>query len=298
MAFLGTEKLKELIKTKKVIEPQPDPSRVVCGAYELSLGNEVFSTDSKDRKKQFLTQPKEQVTINPGQFALLLTEEVVNIPNNKIAFISIKAGIKLRGLVNVSGFHVDPGFKGNLVFSVYNAGSSPISLLKGEPCFLIWFSDLELSKDEETSYDKESHDHKGQSTIPGKYIDSLMAGELASPNVLSKRIDDNRTELEKRIGLIEKEQTAKDYLVKTAVGLGIIILMKFGLDWLSYDNGLKKGLELKQKEIRLDSIIDQRIVEGKNLMIEKKKLIIEIDSLEKAKSKLNQPITTSKNENK
>ncbi len=283
MSYLGSEKLKQLIKAEMVIQPEPDLNRVVCGAYELSLGDEIFRTDSKDKKKEFLTRPKEQITINPGQFALLLTYEIVNIPSNKIAFISIKAGIKLKGLINVSGFHVDPGFKGKLVFSVYNAGSSPISLLKGESCFLIWFAELELSKDEVTSYDKGIHDHKNQDTIPTKYIDALIAGELASPNALSKRIDDNQKELDSRIGLIEKEQTAKDYLVKTAVGLGVVILFKFAFDWFAYDNGFKKGKELKQIEVRADSIINQGLIEKKNLMIE-------IDSLEKIKKNLKSAI--------
>jgi dCTP deaminase len=119
-------------------------------------------------------------------------------------------------LINVSGFHVDPGYKGNLVFSVYNAGSSQISLSAGEPCFLIWFADLILEHGESSEYEKENHEHYKQDIIPTKYIDYLAAGEIASPNALSKRMDDNQKELDKRISLIEKEQTSKDYLVKAA----------------------------------------------------------------------------------
>ena len=59
---------------------------------------------------------------SPGQFAFLLTDEIVEVPDSAMALISIKAKIKWRGLINVSGFHVDPGFKGRLIFSVYNAG--------------------------------------------------------------------------------------------------------------------------------------------------------------------------------
>ena len=63
-------------------EPQPLcwPSvvRVTCGAAELSLGDEVFRTDSSEKKKEFLKQEREQVVINPGQFALLLTKESVH----------------------------------------------------------------------------------------------------------------------------------------------------------------------------------------------------------------------------
>ncbi len=63
MAYLGTEKLKSLIKDEKVIEPMPSDERIAVrvksGAYELSLGSEVFRTDSKDKKKEILKTDKE-----------------------------------------------------------------------------------------------------------------------------------------------------------------------------------------------------------------------------------------------
>lgn len=272
MAYLGTEKLKELIDTQKVIGPNPDLNRVKSGAYELSLGNEVFRTDSKDGKKEILKNDKEQVTINPGQFALLLTEEIVNIPTNKIAFISIKAGVKLRGLVNVSGFHVDPGFKGNLVFSVYNAGSGPISLEKGEPYFLIWFAELMLSDTETISYNGE---HQGQDSIPPKYIDALLAGELASPNVLLEKINDNYKSL-------DGKATTREYFIKTGLGILIVVAIKFLVDWGLYDKGINDGYVKKREEIKIDSTINQRL-------LEKKALMIEIDSLKRQRENVSQP---------
>ena len=290
MAYLGTEKLKELILSEKVIEPMPDLNRISGGAFELSLGNEIFRTDSKDKKKEFLTQEKEQVTINPGQFALLLTTETVKIPIHKIAFISIKAGIKLKGLINVSGFHVDPGFKGKLVFSVYNAGSSPISILKGEPCFLIWFADLQLSQNEMSSYANENHEHKNQDTIPPRYIDALLSGELASPSTLSEKIKTNHFTLDTkinandnlqrgRINLIERDQKANNYIAVTALGVLLVIAVKFVFDWGIFNTGFMAGSDLKRKELIIDSTIEKRLVEKKNLLIE-------IDSLEKKRTHL------------
>ncbi len=266
MAYLGTEKLKELITAKKVIEPS-NPINVVCGAYELSLGNEIFMTDSKDKKKQFLTQPKEQVTINPGQFALLLTHEEVNIPTDKIAFISIKAGVKLKGLINVSGFHVDPGFKGNLVFSVYNAGSSPISLLKSEPCFLIWFADLELSNDEQTSYDKGSHEHKNQNTIPPKYIDALLSGELASPNALSKRIEEVK-HLKTKIEWVVLAIFGA--IITASVGLSV----KLWTDSSKLKDAVEFGYKKKTEEVYSDSTY-------KKMQINLNAITSKVDSLTK-----------------
>lgn len=131
MAFWNSEKLKE--NGQNLITPF-NPKRVEHGAYELSVGPETFLTSDSSGKKQALDQ-QGQVVIPPGQLGLLITEEEVTIPLDAISLISIKAGIKFRGLVNVSGFHVDPGFRGRLKFSVYNAGSQNIVLTRGQPAF-------------------------------------------------------------------------------------------------------------------------------------------------------------------
>ena len=269
MAFLGTKQLCLLLKSGDVIKPF-DSGRIKNGAYELSLGEQVFITSDNPKAVKTLNE-KQDINIEPGQFALLLTEETVKIPANRIAFISIRAKLKWKGLVNVSGFHVDPSFNGKLLFSVYNAGPYNIVLQRGEKYFPIWFA--ELVNNENQDY---SGSHNGQGKIPVEAIEPLSQGDLVSPNILSKKIDDLKTEYERRIGLIEKEQTAKDYLVKTAVGLGIIILVKFLFDWSSYDNGIKKGNDLKKEQLTLDSLLNQSL-------LKKKSLLIEIDSLEKIK---------------
>ncbi|WP_152485768.1 hypothetical protein [Euryhalocaulis caribicus] len=58
-------------------------------------------------------------------------------------FYFFKGGKKFEGLINVSGFHVDPGWNGHLVYAVYNAGPRAISLSRGEDLFLIWFAELD-----------------------------------------------------------------------------------------------------------------------------------------------------------
>src|SRR6266404_2128296 len=125
MSILDNDRLRSVLPNNVVVPY--DPTRVKDASYELSLGNEYFTTDLPDGIKVII-EPGNQVVIKPGQFALLITKETVTIPDNVLAFISIKASIKFRGLVNVSGFHVDPGFTGKLKFAVYNAGSKDIVL--------------------------------------------------------------------------------------------------------------------------------------------------------------------------
>ena len=139
MAFWSSETLRKRLGPGLIIDPYDrDPKRTECGVYELALGEEVFVTSQESKKKQTLKKG-EQLIIPPGQFGVLTTEERVSVPRDSLALISMKFGIKSRGLINVSGFHVDPGFSGQLKFSVYNAGRENVVLQCGQRTFLIWF---------------------------------------------------------------------------------------------------------------------------------------------------------------
>ena len=112
-------------------------------AYRLRLGDEVFlSTADKPR---ILTERDPFVTIKPGDFALLKTHERVTLPKDKIGLITLRHTLKVHGLMNVSGFHVDPGFSGKLVFSVVNVGPNDIVLRFEEQLFMIFLATLESS---------------------------------------------------------------------------------------------------------------------------------------------------------
>ena len=121
-----------------LVTPYREERALRC-AYELGVGPEAYITSKPTTRP---TSARCQGQIPPGQFGLLITRETVYVPDNAIAFISIRAGIKFQGLVNVSGFHVDPGYRGQLKFAVYNAGSMDIVLDQDERVFMIWYADL------------------------------------------------------------------------------------------------------------------------------------------------------------
>src|SRR5262245_29499419 len=123
-----------------VVSPY-DPARIHQGSYELALGD-AYCVSSLGTTRKFLKEG-EQVLIPSGQFALLTTRETVTIPADAVGWISVKSTLKLRGLVNISGFHVDPGFSHRLKFAVYNAGGAPVVLTYGTPVFLLWLARLD-----------------------------------------------------------------------------------------------------------------------------------------------------------
>lgn len=144
-------------------------------------------------------------SIPPGQFAFVLTEEVVNVPPGAMAFISMKATFKLKGLVNVSGFHVDPGWCGPLIFSVFNAGPSPVHLQRGLPLFLIWYADLDAASERRKT-------QPGPASIPPHIINNIT-GAIGSLYALDKRLGDaekrvadDHKKLNDRVHDVEKNQ--------------------------------------------------------------------------------------------
>ena len=222
MAFWSGENLLAYVDQMEIVRPY-DPSKIDCSAYTLTLGPEAFitpdfETSARNNISKQLeaaqklqiggeerTIPGGEVAIPPGQFAYLLTEEFVRIPWSAMGFISLKFGVKGPGLINVSGFHVDPGFQGRLIFSVYNAGPSPIHLKRGQDVFLLWLADLDrISK---RPYVKEWR-RDPQVAIPSKLI-SAADRPIHSLQQLSDKIED-----------LDKELT----LFKRLVGIAVVVI--------------------------------------------------------------------------
>src|SRR4051794_24644597 len=132
--FWSTETLRRRVPAEGLIDPYV-PELVQNCSYELRLGSEVYVTGEGAKTKREI-RDGQQVRIPPGQFANLLTAETVKIPPDALGLISARFKWKQRGLVNVSGFHVDPGYEGKILFSVFNAGPTPVVIASGDPLFL------------------------------------------------------------------------------------------------------------------------------------------------------------------
>lgn len=166
--------------TKKIVEPF-DSDRIEDAKYMLSIGDEIYVSEEEGRKTAQRLKEGESFAIDPGQFAFVLTDEMVHLPPEVLGFISIRATVKFLGLVNISGFHVDPGYRGKLVFSVFNAGPTRIQLKRGELIFSIWLADLSAPTSRKKSI-------TGYNDIPSKLI-TPIAGKFTTAYQLEKEVD-------------------------------------------------------------------------------------------------------------
>lgn len=193
--------------------------RIENCSYELSMGPQALLT-GEDQIRRDLADG-EQLRIPPGHFAQLLTEETVRIPPDALGLISMKSKVKRLGLVNVSGFHVDPGFHGRLRFSVYNAGPAPVYIFRGTPTFLIWFAALDAPTPPKDLYEGPGGRlaFTDQDTIE-------MQGDVFTPQVLAGRVMD----LERKIGW---RHQLWNYIITALIGGVIGGLITLGLQAIS-----------------------------------------------------------------
>lgn len=191
MTFWSGEKLAEELQRQALVEPF-SPGNIDCASYRLSVGTQAFVTDDSFAKKRprgrIITvlgeAPDHTIRILPGQFAFFLTFETVRVPNNAIALISMRAKYKFQGLINVSGFHVDPGWNGKLLFTVYNAGSAEVVVERLEQLFLIVYGDLDR-----VSSETYKGKYQGQDSIRPSMVKDMMA-QVFSPLMLQRKVEE------------------------------------------------------------------------------------------------------------
>src|SRR5439155_9455489 len=157
-------------------------------ACHLRIGDEVFLTSEETPRK--LSQKSPFLSIEPGEFAVLITDEYVYLPDDIIGFISVRHTYKQKGIVSVSGFHVDPGFHGRLTFTVYNAGPNSVPIRFKDLMFIITFAEITRPT---RPYEG---DFSGQIGISAAIVASLQGPSL-SPRNLDERL--RRLEIEVRV---------------------------------------------------------------------------------------------------
>ena len=239
MTFWSGEKI---LKNQYVVDGF-DSSQLDTNVYDLKMGDCYYVTGSdqtpNDQVKKFL-KSGEQFVIPAGQFAFLISAETVNVPDNAMAFISMKTGFKFKGLINVSGFHVDPGYSGKLVFSAYNASPSPVHICEGEELFKIWFADLDQKSSEDRVFQGD-----GQSTISNNLIRG-MSKEIYSLQSMAHKFSELEKSVEQRFS---EQKPVIDNLTSLwqTMQTGLMITLIAAIFTITGPTVLQTGIWLKDR---------------------------------------------------
>ena len=98
------------------------------------------------------------VTLKPRQQTLAATIERVELSNKLAGILHIRSSLAREGVI-ASLALVDPGFRGQLTISLYNAGARPVKLKHGEG--FIQLSLLRLNTPSHQTYTGKYQDSRG-----------------------------------------------------------------------------------------------------------------------------------------
>ncbi|WP_146346997.1 dCTP deaminase domain-containing protein [Phaeobacter marinintestinus] len=207
MAFWGRADWELRGKSEDIVSPWKD-NRLEEAGYRLSVGHEYYTNKGDGGEIKQLDSGGAFV-VGPGEFVFILTEEKLTIPLDCIAFVSARATTKFRGLVNVSGFQVDPGYTGKFIFAMFNAGPTNIHLKRGDDIFSIWAADLKTALVPE---------FEGTDTIPDglKSIPTNIINGISSKALTAYQVNESVAALQKDL------QSTKETLTYLKVAVGII----------------------------------------------------------------------------
>jgi deoxycytidine triphosphate deaminase len=118
-----------------------------CNAsYDLRVGNEYKDHRDKD-KTEFSDEPNDPdnvIELQPGTAVIIETAEWVELPRTRFGHIVPKVSLLQKGVSNTSS-KIDPGYKGNLIVTIFNLGKQRVIIEKGKPFCTLYM--LEIRED-------------------------------------------------------------------------------------------------------------------------------------------------------
>lgn len=151
MAVLSGDSITEALQSRILgIKPFHEDG-LQPASYDLHLHwNLLVSPSRHDRGREIDLRKESQnkFAAHPGRFVGALSEEVLTMPLTMTGRFGLRSEFTRHGLVAFGGIQIDPGFRGRLAISLFNAGPEPIDLVLGKSMFTVEFNTLDSAAKE------------------------------------------------------------------------------------------------------------------------------------------------------
>ena len=117
----------EAVRKKELVISDFDEGKLKGASYDLTLGKEAL-VSNRDQKVVLGPDIASGLTLEAGDFALVITSESIKLPMNMAGNIGMRSTLARMGLILLHGMQIDPGFEGHLRFGLYNAAPRRITL--------------------------------------------------------------------------------------------------------------------------------------------------------------------------
>jgi deoxycytidine triphosphate deaminase len=142
--ILGVDELLKLVKKQKLVEnlsereltnPEGAMFDLRIGEIYKISGNGFLGIEERETPKEKLVakyDPKKisSYVFKPGDYFLMKTVELVNMPDDLVAFFRPRTTLFRSGLTLYTGTCA-PGYCGELIFAIHNAGKCKVKIELG-----------------------------------------------------------------------------------------------------------------------------------------------------------------------
>jgi deoxycytidine triphosphate deaminase len=153
---LGSKKLLRLVKEKKLIEGlserelnNPESCVFDLRIKEISqlkgegfLGIDDRQTPEHNLLKKYEGKPGAFIILEPGEYYVTESIEVVNMPNNLFGIVKPRSTLFRSGVMLRAGV-IDPGYSGTLHPGLFNASKNKFKLELGARYIQVFFFEID-----------------------------------------------------------------------------------------------------------------------------------------------------------
>lgn len=143
--MLSDRTIKQLISQGLLFDdPLPYPEQVGPASVDLRLGNEFLEPVQRGSRAHFTWGNYSRLTLEPGEFILGCTVEVLNLPSWIAARVEGRSSAARLGLlVHLTAGFIDPGFHGVVTLELKNLSEEPITISVGTRIAQVCFERLD-----------------------------------------------------------------------------------------------------------------------------------------------------------
>src|SRR5665213_3291700 len=156
--ILSHQQIKEYCKKGEISITPYDESQIQGASYDLRVGDQGGTTSGK---KLVRINETGFLTIKPGDFAIIITLEQINLGAQYVGRFGLRSKFARKGLIATTGPQIDPCFHGRLIVGLTNLSPKPISI---------------SHKDDFLSVEIHRLEHPTEKPYDGPYQDKLELG--------------------------------------------------------------------------------------------------------------------------
>jgi deoxycytidine triphosphate deaminase len=191
--------------------------------YDFSLGSHMlFGRQAPIDAEKLSEQQRAELVVKPGELVYVMSQEQLDLPPDVKAELSPKRKVSHLGIMVLGGFCVDPGYKGYLVFAIYNLSTRPFPLQIGRKLIAAQFYRLQGDEVPPPSHPEPLYEFPSELVqLMQVYEPATSEGLRQQVGELSQSLEDLRRQVQTKEEWFDRYQRSLDAVTQNVAELTV-----------------------------------------------------------------------------